>query len=78
MKKSTRKKEFVMRKSFSGKITYDRLTKIHEYLIKLLKMSKFPADFALPIAVGSKKVKNYVFARKKFFKKLKCLVDNDK
>ena len=71
--KSETKTRPKMDKKYGGKITYDSVTKIHTYIIKLLKVSKFPKDTALPIAVGAKKVKNYVFTKQKFYKKLKKL-----
>ena len=62
-----------MKKSYGGKITFDKLTHIHNHIISLLEVSGLPDTIALPIAVGSKKVKNYVFAKKKFYQKLKKL-----
>ena len=72
-----RKSAFKMSKSYGGKITYDRLTNINGHIIKLLKVAGLPDSIALPIAVGSKKIKNYVFAKRKFYQKLKKLHENN-
>ena len=65
-----------MNKSYGGKITYDGLTNTHKHIINLLKMSGMPETISLPIAVGSKKVKQFVFSKAKFYEKLKKLHDS--
>ena len=64
------KKKFEMKKAYGGKVTYDELTKIDEYVKELLSISGLPDTIYLPISVGNKKTKNYVFNKKQFFKRL--------
>ena len=65
-------------KFHGGTITYDSVTKIHLFIYKLLKISKLPKNTSFPIAVGSKKVKNYAFTKNKFYKKLQALYESHK
>ena len=74
---SKKKSKFQMKKSYGGKITYDSLTNINKHIIRLLKVSGLPDSIALPITVGSKKVKNYVFSKRMFYAKLKKLHEDN-
>ena len=56
-------------KSYGGKVTFDGLTGIDNKIKRLLFISKLPTQFSLPISVGGKKLKSYVFTKKKFYKK---------
>ena len=71
--KLNKRSKFNFNKPYGGKIIYDSLTHINNYIIKLLKMSGMPDTISLPLSVGSKKVNQYVFSKNKFYKKLKLL-----
>ena len=69
--KTTVAKFFTGDKKYSGKITFDSHTKLHLFVLKLIKQSKMPDSLRTPIVVGHKKTINYVFTKKKFLNKLK-------
>ena len=69
----TKSKQFKMQKNFGGKITFDPLSNLHNYIKNLLIISELPNNFSLPITVGGKKIKNYVFSKRVFYNKLKNL-----
>ena len=64
------------RKLYVGKITFNKTTKVHHFLTRLLKSCKYPKRFSLPLAVGSKKVREYACDNKKTFKKLEDFYKN--
>ena len=65
------KRKFTMEKSYGGKITYDGLTKIDDSIRELLSSSNLPETISMPISVGNKKTKNYVFTKRRFYETLK-------
>ena len=69
--KSTVNKFFTGDKKYSGKIAFDSHTKLHMFILKLVKQSKLPSTLRNPIVVGHKKTINYVFTKRKFLNTLK-------
>ena len=64
-------------KRYSGKIVYDKSSKIHTILMKMIKGSELPCTLEMPILCGNKKTKEYIFTKTKFFKKLKKMGDEN-
>ena len=64
-----------MAKSYGGKITYDKITRIDCFIRKLLRVSNFPKILRMPISVGYKKVKNYIITRNGFYSKMKKFLE---
>ena len=73
---SKTRKNYAPDKSYGGKITYDGLTKIDDYIRNLLSISDLPQTVSMPISVGSKKTKNYVFTKRRFYENLKSVYEN--
>ena len=52
------------------------MTKIDDYIRNLLSISDLPQTVSMPISVGSKKTKNYVFTKRRFYENLKSVYEN--
>ena len=52
-------------------MTFDSVSEMHKYMLKLFKTSNPPDILRPPITVGYKKTLDYVFTKKNFIKKLK-------
>merc|ERR1719319_334556 len=59
--KNKKDEKFNETKKYSGKVTFDKNTTIHNFVTNLIKKSKLPETLRMPVLVGYKKTKSYVF-----------------